>query len=322
VRGPLLFQAGEKAQYSDPGYILLGMIIEKASGQPYRDFVQKRIFDPLQMSDSSVMDQWRIIKNRVAPYMIRNGKLLRGRRDWQFEVASNFGIYSTVEDLAKFDAALLNNTLLKKSVLDQMWTPATLKSGEDAVVGGQLYGFGWEIGDLRGHRTVSHGGFSGTLMTRLRDEKLTIIVLTNLDVASGPHVGVLVNGIAGLLKQEYQPPHMLTPQPDPSPQTTLDLRKLMSDLAAGQDSPLMTAGHRAFYNSMPAPYRSNYSQQLKSLKSLTYIGCDNVEGRGLRLGEPLARICYYRIELGEKAFYYTFWLTREGKVASLRYYPE
>jgi hypothetical protein len=227
-----------------------------------------------------------------------------------------------VEDLSKFDAALLNGTLLKQSVLEQMWTPAKLKSGEEAIVGGQLYGFGWEIGDIRGHRTVSHAGFSGTLMTRFLDDRLTIIVLTNLDNASGPHVGILANGIAGLLKQEYQPPHLISPQPDPSPQTTLDLRKLMSDMAAGDDSTMMTAGHRAFYNSLPAPYRSNFSQQLKSLKSLTYISCDNVEGRGLRIGEPLARICYYRAEIGEKVFYYTFWLTKEGKVASLRYYAE
>ncbi|HEY7545166.1 MAG TPA: serine hydrolase domain-containing protein, partial [Blastocatellia bacterium] len=66
ARAPLLFPPGERSLYSDPGYILLGMIIEKASGQSYREFVQKRIFEPLQMTDSSVLDQWRIIKNRVS----------------------------------------------------------------------------------------------------------------------------------------------------------------------------------------------------------------------------------------------------------------
>jgi CubicO group peptidase (beta-lactamase class C family) len=324
VSAPLSFPAGERALYSDPGYILLGMIIGKAAGHSYRECIQKRIFEPLQMTDSSVLDQSRIIKNRVSPYAIRNGQLLRGRRDWQLEVPSNFGIYSTVEDLAKFDAAIHNGTLLKRSSLDQMWTPARLNNGQIAALGvfGDPYGFGWMVGDIRGDRVVEHAGFSGTHMLRFADHGLTIIVLTNLDAASGNRPGQLARGIAGILKTEYQPPHSVLPQTDPFPQTTRDINTLLSEMAEGKGSPIMTSAYLAFFNNLRPELQKNLAQQLKTLKSLTYITSDNVEGRGLRrMGEPITHICYYKGEVAEKLFDFTFWITKEGKVASLRFNP-
>jgi hypothetical protein len=84
----------------------------------------------------------------------------------------------------------------------------------------------------------------------------------------------------------------------------------------------MTAAYRAFYNSLPPPVRQKEAQLLKALNAFTYIASDNVEGRGLkRMGEPIARICYYKAELGQKVYYFTFWLTKEGKVAQLRFNP-
>jgi D-alanyl-D-alanine carboxypeptidase len=116
----LLFPPGEAAQYSDPGYFLLGMIIEKASGQKYGDFLHKRVFDPLQMTSSHVLDQRRVVKGRVAPYTMRRGTLERGRRDWQHELPSHYGVWSTIDDLIKWDNALANESLVKESTLAQM----------------------------------------------------------------------------------------------------------------------------------------------------------------------------------------------------------
>ena len=322
TRAPLLFQPGERAQYSDAGYVLLGMIIEKASGQSYREFMQKRIFDPLQMADTSILDKWRIIKNRAPTYSLRNGSLAHWRRDWQYEMPSFFGIFSTIEDVAKWDAALRRGMLLKKSSFDQMWTPAKLNNGQDALVFGQAYGFGWELGEMRGHRTATHSGASGTFILRFLDDGLTVIVLTNLDVLSGPHASVLARRIAGLLKPEYQPPNLLTPQADPSPQDTREISALLAEMAEGRDSPMMTAAHRAFYQDFPPPYRQQLAQQLKTLKSFSYIASDEVAGRGLRkMSEPITRISYYKGELEGKTFFFTFWLTKEGKVAYLSFSP-
>jgi D-alanyl-D-alanine carboxypeptidase len=195
-----LFPPGEAFQYSDPGYFLLGMIIEKASGQKYGDFLHKRVFDPLQMTSSHVLDQRRVVKGRVAPYTMRRGTLERGRRDWQHELPSHYGVWSTIDDLIKWDNALANESLVKESTLAQMWAPATLRSGHPVLVDGLKYGLGWFVRDTPGHRLVGHPGYSGTVMLRLTDDRLTVIVLTNLDVAAGSHPFIVAVGIARLVR--------------------------------------------------------------------------------------------------------------------------
>ncbi len=323
---PLLFPAGERAMYCDAGYFLLGMIIEKASGQSYRDFMQKRFFEPLRMTDSGILDQWKIVKNSVPVYTIRNGQLGPWRRDWQYELNSFAGVCSTVEDLAKWDAALHDGTLLKKTSLELMWTPAKLNDGREAFVSGSPYGFGWMLGDHRGYRIAEHSGASGTHILRFLDDGLTFVVLTNLDGPSGSRPASLARGVAGLVRPTYRPPEMLTAEPDPRPETTRELRDLLSYLAEGpaegQDSPTMTAAYRAFYNSLQPPVRQEDAQLLKTLKTFTFLASDDVEERRLkRMGEPIARICYYKAELGQKVYYFTFWITKEGKVAHLRFNP-
>src|SRR5262249_45860124 len=141
---PLNSPPGEHCAYSDAGYFLLGMIIEKAGGKPYGEFMQKRIFDSLQMSDSSVIDKRRIVRNHVSVYGISDGELSNWRRDFQHQLPSFYGVLSTLDDLIKWDRALRNATLLKRSSLDQMWTPAKLSNGSDAILPGEFpYGFGW-----------------------------------------------------------------------------------------------------------------------------------------------------------------------------------
>jgi hypothetical protein len=105
------------------------------------------------------------------------------------------------------------------------------------------------------------------------------------------------------------------------------MRDLLSNLAEGtaegHDSPIMTAAHRAFYNTLPAPARQEDARLLKTLKTFTYLTSDDVEGRGLKkMGDAITRICYYKAEVGQKIYYFTFWLTKEGKVAYLRFNPE
>src|SRR5688500_3663215 len=114
TKQPAQFPAGTNGWYSDAGYFLLGLIIEKASAQTYREFMQDRVFDPLQMTNTSLTDRFRVIKGRVATYSIApgRGELINWRRDWDYEVPSFFGIWSTLDDLVKWDLALRNATLL------------------------------------------------------------------------------------------------------------------------------------------------------------------------------------------------------------------
>lgn len=174
-RDTVEFKPGDRWQYSDVGYFLLGMIIESASGNKYRDFLTERIFKPLGMTATMVLSQRTIIKNRARGYTLYNDELINLRRDTQVELPSHFGIFSTILDLAKWDAALYTEKLLKQSSLAQMWTPVTLNNGRSYP-----YGFGWEVNEQRGHRIIGHTGITGTEITRFPNDSLTVIVLTNL----------------------------------------------------------------------------------------------------------------------------------------------
>ena len=174
-RDPVEFTPGDRWQYSDVGYFLLGMIIESASGRKYSEFLTEKIFKPLEMTATTVLNQRAIIKNRARGYTLYNDELINLRRDAQVELPSHYGIFSTVLDLAKWDAALYSEKLLKQSSLALMWTPVTLNNGRSSP-----YGFGWEVNEQRGHRIIGHTGITGTEITRFPNDSLTIIVLTNL----------------------------------------------------------------------------------------------------------------------------------------------
>ena len=312
------FPPGTAGFYSDSGYFLLGMIIEKASGQTYRTFLQRRIFEPLQMTHSSLTDRRRVIPGRVATYEIADGALVNWRRDWDYELPSFFGIWSTLDDVAKWDVALRKNTLLAQRRLDEMWTPGRLNDGRDALVDERLYGFGFRLGEIRGRRVVSHTGASGTLLLHVLDEPLTVIVFTNLSNTAGRHGTSLGHGILGLVRAAYTPIQKLAPATDPAPERSAALLSLLNDVAAGRDSPLMTPAHAEYFRRLPNIARDPVKARLAGLSPLSFITCDEVEGKGIRITEPIARICHYKTSAAGREIYVTFWLTSEGKAAHLR----
>jgi len=202
VKSPLLFPPGTGAQYSDPGYFLLGMVIEKVTGLKYRDFLQARIFGPVSMNDTSILDQSAIISKRVSSYTLREGHLKNARRGWQHELPSWYGIWSTVDDMVRFDAALSSGSLLKPETLQQMWTPAALKNGKTATIEGMSYGLGWFVSSAAGHRIVAHPGWTGTFYLKYPDDGVSIILLSNLDAGSGSANTKIAQGILALLRSD------------------------------------------------------------------------------------------------------------------------
>lgn len=198
----LLFTPGTRGQYSDPGYFLLGMVIEKASGMRWGDFLSSRIFTPLHMDSTSVTNQWLILKNRVSCYTLGpQNQLMNARRVWQVELPSAFGIWSSVEDLAKWDRSLREASLLKRETLERMWTPARLSNGHQSAVFDRPYGLGWALGQFHGQPIAEHGGFTGTEMLRFLDNGITIVILSNLDVRSGNRPSELARGVFSLLAE-------------------------------------------------------------------------------------------------------------------------
>lgn len=197
---PLQFAPGERAEYSDSGYFLLGMIIEKVSGMRYADFMRRRVFAPFGMTSTSILDRRVIVKNHVAEYTLRDGQLEHDRRVWQHELPSYFGMLSTVDDLSKWMIALTEGRVVKPEALNQMWTATKLKDGKPAEVDGMPYGLGWFTLNLNGHRIVGHPGFLGSVIFHYVDDDFTVIVLTNLDVVSGSHQVALAQAIISRLR--------------------------------------------------------------------------------------------------------------------------
>lgn len=201
---PLDFNAGDQWNYSNPGYVLLGILIHKVTGKFYGDFLQERIFRPLGMTTTRIISEADIIPNRAAGYVIKKGVLRN--QEWvapMINTTADGSLYFTVLDLAKWDAALYGEKLLKRSNLEQMWTPTKLNDGKV-----EPYGFGWGFDDIRKHKIIDHGGsWQGfnTYIARYVDDKLTVVVLCNLD---GANPGSIAHGIAGLYNPELAPlPH-------------------------------------------------------------------------------------------------------------------
>src|SRR3984957_18712948 len=178
---PLAYAPGTKWEYSNLGYVTLGILIHRVTGEFYGDFLQQRIFQPLGMQSTRIISEADIIPNRAAGYRLVKGELKN--QEWvapALNTTADGSLYFTILDLAKWDAALYTEKLLKRSILDQMWIPAKLKNGKPNEDG---YGFGWFIGERHGHREISHdGAWQGfqTSIQRYVDDHFTVVVLTNL----------------------------------------------------------------------------------------------------------------------------------------------
>jgi len=184
-RIPLAFAPGTKWSYSNLGYLTLGILIHRVTGKFYGDFLQERIFQPLGMSTTRIISEADIVPNRAAGYRLVKGELKN--QEWvspTVNTTADGALYFSILDLAKWDAALYTEKLLKRSSLEQMWTPAKLVNGQPNSDG---YGFGWVIETKDGHRVLDHGGaWQGfvTHISRYVDDRLTVVVLTNLAEAS------------------------------------------------------------------------------------------------------------------------------------------
>lgn len=183
---PLDFAPGEKFSYSNSGYYILGVIIEKVSGKPYDDFLQENIFAPIGMKNTGYDDPLKIIMNRAAGYQKQAGKILNASyMDMSVPYAAG-SLYSTTGDLLKWDQALYTEKLVSRKSLDEIFTPWKGEAG---------YGYGWGIAKKFGRREISHGGgiygFS-TYIARYPDDRVTVIVLSNIQSApSGQIAGNL-----------------------------------------------------------------------------------------------------------------------------------
>lgn len=149
-----LFPPGEKFEYSNSGYTLLGLIVETAAQQPFHDFLASEIFKPLGM-DHSVMYQRGLndISNRAFGHLQREGKWERADQSLTSAVRGDGGVYSSLRDYRKWLQGLDERKLLSKESYDGMFTPQVKTKRDDSS-----YGFGWFIDEYRGEPRIHHNG--------------------------------------------------------------------------------------------------------------------------------------------------------------------
>jgi len=184
---PLAFPPGEKWSYSNLGYVTLGILIHKVSGQFWGDFLQQRVFAPLGMKQTGYDNPVRIIKNRAAGYARTSDGFINAAPISMSTAYAAGALYSTVGDLLLWDQALYTEKLVSRKSLDEAFTP--FKSN---------YGYGWSIGKRFDRQVIAHGGgifgFS-SYIARYPSDHVTVIVLSNVE---GAPSGEIANSLAAI----------------------------------------------------------------------------------------------------------------------------
>ena len=185
---PLEFAPGEGWNYSNSGYVLLGHLIERISSESYAKFVQENIFTPLGMKDSGYDSNTAVIPRRAAGYEPGpNGPQNTGFVHMSIPFAAG-ALYSTTEDLLRWEQGLFGGKLLSAASLQKMTTP--FKNN---------YAFGVGVETKDGHKIISHGGGIEGFVTYLGyypEDRLTVVVLGNLTGGAPPAIGAALGAIA------------------------------------------------------------------------------------------------------------------------------
>lgn len=189
------FAPGTGWSYSNSGYVLLGLIVARVSGEPFGQFLYDRIFKPLQMSQTLVyVKGGNSVPNRAYGHSKLDGHFVETDQSSTSATQGDGGIYSNLDDLAKWDRAIESHTLLREAEMRPARTPVMLNDGsqphwpvnpnDDNLHPGQpvLYGFGWFLDPLEGRPRMWHSGSTmgfRTVIERFTADKVTIIILCN-----------------------------------------------------------------------------------------------------------------------------------------------
>ena len=189
------FAPGTSWSYSNSGYVVLGLIVAKASGKPYREFLHERIFAPLKMNHTIVYQNGKNeVVSRAFGHSKENDELRQTDQSSTSATLGDGGIYSNLEDLSKWDDALRNHTLLSEKEMQPALTPVKLNDGsesrwpteanDDNLHPGKpvSYGVGWFLDPYNGHKRMWHAGSTmgfRTVIERFLTENLSIIILSN-----------------------------------------------------------------------------------------------------------------------------------------------
>src|SRR4051794_544540 len=178
----LVAEPGSRFNYSTYGYVLLGAVIEGATGKPYADVMREKVWAPLGMTNTLMDDMRAIIPNRVRGYELRDGKL---RNAEYVDVSSRFaagGTRSTVLDMIAFVRGIAAGNVLAPPTVDRMWTQQTTKDGRAIA-----WGLGWDVSPIAGRFAVFHDGSqpeTETYLVYIPSQHFAVALATNLQGAN------------------------------------------------------------------------------------------------------------------------------------------
>ena len=297
----LEFPAGSRWNYSNTGYVLLGVIVHKVSGSFYGDVLASRVFKPIGMTTARIIDEADIVPNRAAGYRLVDGKLKN--QEWvapRLNTTADGSLYFSARDLVAWDTAVRTRAILKPESWKRILTAVRLTSGKSYP-----YGFGWSI-DERGEQPMhSHGGsWQGfkTQFSRFIGDELSIAVLANLAQANPER---FADGIAAIVNERLGVP-ALRPIEDKEPNVTARLAALLERARAGTLQPGEFAYVRAgFFPDGAKTYRQRL-QELGVPGRLVLVQRND-------LGDD--RIYTYQVAFGARTMYYTVALAPDDKIS-------
>ncbi len=299
---PLQFQPGERWNYTN-AFPLLGMVVERASGQPYMTYVEQRIFSHLKLTSMRFKKAEDLVPQRADGYIFENGSYRHGERMRPAVIAPNGGVITNVLDFAAWDVALTAGRLLKPETVQAIATPVRLNDGRTVS-----HGLGWFMDRFNGHRFGAHWGTTVTghsaVVRRYVDDRVTVIVLAN----AGHETGQAVDTISKCVANMYVPGTVvqgLAPQRDPAPADSARLKLLLEAVAAGRDDP----GAPGLGTRLPQPVRDRFGAALRTATTFEYLGEEHVDSSHFNLDPALARIRWYRVATPAGYRYFTLRLS-------------
>lgn len=285
---PLDFAPGEHWSYTNSAFPLVGMIISTVTGEPFEQFITRRILEPAGMTQSRFRHAGELVPNRAAGYADSAGTFRNGEPLRPLVLAPNGGILSTAGDMAKWDIALSRGVLVPTATFEQMATPVRLNNGRTFSAG-----MGWFVDQFLGHRFVFHNGSTAagfsSVIYHYPEDHLFVVVLMNIDR------GALVNRLAIALADLAMAGldiHTLAEQPDPDSAMNRRLKAVLSDSGSG--------------------FRG-------TIDRFAFLDKEDLgpEGRE-RFGLVVRWMYRYKVVSGTRVLYYTFELTPEGRVGRFR----
>ena len=305
MKTPLAFAPGERWEYSNLGYMTLGVLIGKVTGKFYGEFLRERIFLPAGMTSARIITESDIVANRAAGYRVVEGEIKN--QNWvspSVNTTADGSLYLSILDLVKWDEALTKRGLLNAASYEAIWSPGVLNSGAKTS-----YGFGWALKSVNGRRLIEHGGaWQGfrSFISRYVDDKLSVIVLANSSNANPQRIA---HRVAEMVEPGLKP----TPVATADPNLATEVRRLFESVLSRK------ANREQFSPELQTRLFDREDRLLDHLRKIgPILSFDPVRMRSA--GEDLSAT--FEIQFGSMTVALEVARAKDGKISRFEVHPE